>query len=439
VMGVICIVGILLSTPLVQVTNFGFHNVPGKFELTVQLTRVLFPFILFVSLAAVVMGILNARFVFGLPASASTIFNIVSVILGVAFAYVFDPQTSWRHPHFTSKALYGVALGVLIGGMAQLAMQLPSLWRLGFRFKWHMDFSDPGLRQVWRLMWPSVIAASAVQINVLVNGMFASQIDGGRSYLNCAFRLMQLPIGVFGVAIATATLPAVSRLHARDDLAGFGRTVEESLRLALYLVLPAAAGLFALAPEIIGTIYQHGSFLAVHTEQTALALRAYAIGLAGYAVIKVVVPCFYALDKPRTPLMVSLLGISVNVAANLILVKLLGMGHVGVALSTAILALVNSLQLLFYLSREVKLGAVATWFDFSVKIGLSALLSAALAFYAAHAAAGLAHGFTGRLLSLSAGLASGIAGYFIPTILLNVPETHSFLRLVRGKLSPRDV
>jgi putative peptidoglycan lipid II flippase len=287
-------------------------------------------------------------------------------------------------------------------------------------------------------MWPSVIAVSAVPVNVLVNGMFASQIDGGRSYLNFAFRLMYLPIGVFGVAIATATLPAVARLHARDDLAGFGRTVEESLRLMLYLVLPAAAGLFALAPEIIGTIYQHGAFLPAYTEKTAQALRAFSIGLAGYAAIKVVSPCFIALEKPRIPLMVSLLGIGVNVVANLVLVKMLGMGHVGVALSTAILALVNSMQLLFYLRREVKLGVGSTWFDFSVKIGISALFSAGLAFYAAHAAAGLAHGFAGRVLSLSAGLVAGIACYFIPTILLNVPETHSFLRLVRGKLSPRD-
>jgi putative peptidoglycan lipid II flippase len=431
VMGAVCIAGIFLSAPIVQVTNFGFHNVPGKFELTVQLTRILFPFILFVSLAAVVMGILNARFIFGLPASASTVFNIVSVVLGVTLAYVFDPQANWRHPHFTSKALYGVSAGVLIGGMAQLAIQLPSLWKLGFRFGWHVDFNDAGLRQVWRLMWPSVIAASAVQVNVLVNGMFASQIDGARSYLNCAFRLMQLPIGMFGVAIATATLPAVSRLHARDDLAAFGKTVEESLRLTLFLVLPAAAGLFALAPEIIGTIYQHGHFLAVHTEKTALALRAYSIGLASYAVIKVVVPCFYALDKPRTPLMVSLLGISVNVASNFALVNLLGMGHVGVALSTAVLATVNSLQLLFYLRREIRLGVALTWLDFSVKIGVSTLFSACFAFYAAHFAAGLAAGFPGRLLSLAAGLVAGAGSYLVLTVLFKIPETTLLTKVIK--------
>src|SRR5262249_54074765 len=129
------------------------------------------------SLAAVVMGILNSRHIFALPASASTAFNIVSVIFGVIFAYIFDPQANWHHPHFTEKALFGVCFGVLLGGLAQLAIQLPSLWKIGFRFHWKFDFSDPHLRTVWKLMLPSVIAGAAVQVNVLVNGMFASYIN----------------------------------------------------------------------------------------------------------------------------------------------------------------------------------------------------------------------------------------------------------------------
>ena len=150
-MGILCVVAVAVAPALVEATNFGFHNVPGKFELAVQLTRILFPFILFVSLAAAVMGMLNARFVFGVPASASTVFNIVSIVAGVGLAYAFDAgaRADWRHPVFDERALYGVCLGVLLGGVAQLAVQLPSLYRLGFRFRWRLDLRDPRLGELW--------------------------------------------------------------------------------------------------------------------------------------------------------------------------------------------------------------------------------------------------------------------------------------------------
>ena len=308
----------MFAPGIVEVTNFGFHHVPGKFELAVRLTRILFPFILFVSLAAAVMGMLNARFVFGVPASASTVFNIVSVISGVALAFVFDPGAvaTWPHPVFDERALYGVSIGVLLGGLAQLAMQLPSLWRLGFRFHWQLNLADPRLAQLWRLMWPSVIAGAAVQVNVLVNSMFASEINGGQSWLYVAFRLMQLPLGVVGVSLATATLPAVARAAARGDLSGFGATAGEALRLNAFLTLPAAAGLAVLAYPIIELIYQHGRFSAFDTGQTALALQAYAVGLSGYAAIRIMGPCFYALGSPpKIPLRVSLIGMVVNLDA----------------------------------------------------------------------------------------------------------------------------
>ncbi len=195
---------------------------PGKFELAVSLTRVMFPFILFVSLAAAVMGMLNSRFIFGIPASASTVFNIVSVIAGVALAFAFDAgaRASWPHPVFGVASMYGVCVGVLLGGLAQLGMQLPSLFGLGFRFRWKLNLRDPRLAELWTLMWPSVIAGSLTQVNVLVNGAFASEINGGRSWLSCAFRLMYLPIGLFGVSLATVTLPSVARSFARQELGG---------------------------------------------------------------------------------------------------------------------------------------------------------------------------------------------------------------------------
>jgi putative peptidoglycan lipid II flippase len=430
-MGAICVVGIVASPWLVQVTNFGFHQVPGKFEMTVSLTRILFPFILMVSLAAVVMGILNARFIFGLPASASTVFNFVSIVAGVGLACLFDPQADWRHPDFSERALYGVSVGVLLGGMAQLGMQLPALWRLGYRFQWTLDFSDPRLRKVWALAWPSMIAGSAVQVNVLINGMFASEIDGARSWLNCAFRLMQFPIGVFGVAIATVTLPAVARHHAREDLAAVGKTVEEALRLAFFLTVPATVGLMVLAPEIIGLIYEHGRFSASDTARTAAALRAYAIGLSGYAAIKVLAPCFYALDRPRTPLRVSLAGIGINLVMNLILIKVFHLGHVGLATTTGCLALINFIQLAVYLRRDVSYGNAGMWMRYAGSIVLAALACVVVAWGVRTGLGRPDAGVVWQAITLTAAIGGGGGAYLLAAVLLKVDETRILIARLR--------
>lgn len=433
-MGGACVLGIALSPVLVQVTNFGFHDVPGKFELTVRLTRVLFPFILMVSLAAIVMGILNARFVFGLPASASSVFNLVSIVLGVGMALVFDPQADWRHPQFTERSLYGISLGVLLGGLAQLCMQLPALWRHGFRFEWKLDLRHPALRQVWALAWPSMIAGAAVQVNVLINGMFASEINGARSWLNCAFRLMQFPIGIFGVAIATVTLPAVARHHARADMAAFGRTVEESLRLAFCLTVPSTVGLIVLAPDIIQLIYQHGNFTANSTAMTAAALQAYAVGLAGYAAIKVLTPCFYALDRPRIPLQVSLLGIGINGVSNLVLVKLFHMGHVGLATTTGVLAVVNFVQLAMYLRRDVPIGTWNGWFRYGGAV-LAAAVGCGLVAYGLAAVIPVRGGSVfWSAVRVAVSIGGGALTYVVLGCILQVNEIRHALQSIRRAL-----
>ncbi len=431
----LCLLGIMLSPLIVELTSHGFHAVPGKFELAVGLTRVLFPFILAVSLAAVAMGILNSRHVFGLPASASTVFNIVSVVFGVGLAFLLDPQADWRHPKFGDRGLYGVALGVMLGGLAQLAVQLPSLWREGFRWRWELAWHDPGLRKVWQLMAPSVMAGAAVQINVLVNGIFASEINGARSWLAYAFRLFQFPLGVFGVAVATVTLPAVARHFARGERAEFGRTVEEGLRLVLFLTLPAAAGLIALAPDLIGVIYQRGNFMAADTLKTAWALRAYTVGLAGYAVIKVLTPCFYALDQPKTPLRVSLLGVGLNLAANLVLVKVLGWGHVGLALSTGILATVNGAQLLLAMRHHVSFGNRAAWTRFLAITLFGTAVCGAVAWTGGAALRMvLGDAFTARAVALGVSVSAGVLAYVAVVGLARLPEMTRLLDAIRGRL-----
>lgn len=435
-MGLLCVVAVAAAPALVEVTNFGFHNVPGKFELTVRLTRILFPFILFVSLAAAVMGMLNARYVFGVPASASTVFNIVSVTASVVLALVFDPaaRAEWPHPHFTQNALYGVSLGVLLGGLAQLVFQLPSLFRLGFRFRWRFNLRDPRLAQLWRLMWPSVVAASAVQVNVLVNGNFASEINGGRSWLYCAFRLAQLPIALFGVSLATATLPAVTRAFARKDLALFGRITRDSLRLTWFLALPASAGLGFLARPIIALVYQHGRFSAHDTVETAYALQAYAIGLAGYAAIRVLTPCFYALGLPKTPLRISLIAIAFNLILNTLNATVFGLGHVGLALATSAVALLNFLQLAQALSRQVDLGDLGEWASYLGRCLLCAAICGGAALGVDHFVEAATVNWMLRGAGLVFAVGVSVPVYFGLAHLMRVRESGDAWRMIRRRI-----
>jgi putative peptidoglycan lipid II flippase len=277
-----------------------------------------------------------------------------------------------------------------------------------------------------------MIAGSAVQVNVLINGMFASEIDGARSWLNCAFRLMQFPIGVFGVAIATVTLPAVARHHARAELAAVGKTVEEALRLAFFLTIPATVGLMVLAPDIIGLIYQHGKFKAWDTVQTAAALRVYAIGLSGYAAIKVLQPCFYALDRPRTPLMVSLTGIGINLVMNLILVKVFNMGHVGLATTTGCLALVNFIQLAVYLRRDVAYGSAGMWLRYGGAIALSAVACGGAAWGVREVLGGYQHpGLIWEAFVLALAIGAGGVAYLVVTSILGIDETRFLVARLR--------
>ncbi len=345
-MSVITLLGILGAGPLIGILAPGFPV--EKAQLTILLCRIMFPFILLVSLAALVMGILNAKDVFGAPAMASSFFNIGSIIGGVFFGW-------WWDPSFGEKALIGLALGTLLGGLLQLVVQLPSLHKIGFSFPPDFHWRDAGVRAVLVLMAPAVIAGSAVQINVMVNSIFASWLgDGPISWLSYAFRLMQLPLGVFGVAVATVTLPVVSKLAASGETIRFRETLAKAMRLAVFLTIPSAAGLILLAPPIIALIYQRGKFDFSDTLHTAEALRFYALGLVGYSCIKVLSPAFYALDRKWTPMLVSFGSIGLNLLLNWLLIFHFGLGYRGLALSTALSACFNFGVLYFIMSRHVK-------------------------------------------------------------------------------------
>ncbi len=345
VLGAICIVGMVFSPQLVALLAPGFD--PAKAALTVRLTQIMFPFIVMVSMAALVMGVLNAKGVFGMPAMASSFFNLGSIAGGVTLGAWFDPS-------FGPHALIGLAIGTLIGGALQFAVQLPSLRRLGYRYRPDFRWRDQGVNAILGLMGPSVIAASTTQFNVLVNSMFASTLGSGAIFsLAIAFRLMQLPLGLFGVALGTVTLPLLSRLVVSGHMAGFRTELARALRLMFLLTIPSTIGLMMLADPIMSVLYQHGKFGAHEASQAGGALRFYAIGLAGYAALKVLVNAFYALDRRKTPMLVSFLAVGLNLLFNWVFTFQLHWGHLGLAFSTGCVATCNFMVLYVLMYRQL--------------------------------------------------------------------------------------
>src|SRR5881394_3510436 len=431
----ITVTGIATAPWLVAALAPGFD--PGKAALTVTLTRIMYPFILLVSLAALVMGMLNARNVFGMPAMASSFFNLGSIIGGVALCYWLEPQADWRHPHFGERGLMGLAIATLIGGLLQLVVQLPSLGRVGFRFRPDFKWRDPGVRTILAIMGPATIAASAVQINVAVNSGFASKLgDGAITWLNVAFRLMQLPLGIFGVAVATVALPLVSRSAALGNKEEFRGALSHAMRLVMLLTIPSAIGLMILAEPIIGLIYQHGRFTSASTIQTAGALRFYAIGLVGYSAVKVLAPAFYALDKRNLPMVVSLFSIGLNVALNWFFTFRLELGHRGLALSTSLVALTNFLIL--YIMMRQYLGRLETGMMLRTlaKLFLAGALLAGICFLAQYFHFVSAEwNLWRKALGLTITIVAGAAVFFGTAYLLHVAEVRDVVELVRGKIN----
>ena len=428
------LLGILFAPAVIGILAPGFPA--EKAALTILLTRIMFPFILLVSLAALVMGMLNAKNIFGIPAMASSFFNLGSIIGGVALCYWLDPQPDWRHPHFGERGLVGLALGTLLGGLLQLLVQLPAGSRVGFRFRFDFDWRDPGVRTILALMGPATIAASAVQVNVAVNSGFASSLGNGPiTWLNIAFRLMQLPLGIFGVAVATVTLPLVSRSAALGNTSEFRGALAHAMRLVMLLTIPSAIGLIILAEPIISVIYEHGRFTADATMQTAAALRFYAIGLAGYAGVKVLAPAFYALDKRHLPMIVSLISIGVNFCLNWIFTFHLGLGHRGLALSTSVVAMTNFL-LLYAMMRHYAGRLETTAMLASLgKVALAGALLAAVCFTAQHFLFPDATRLPEwkKIIGLLVAIVLGAGAFFGTTYLLRVHEVHDAVDLVRRR------
>lgn len=338
--GAVVLLGMLFAGPIVTAFAGSYAQVPGKLELTVQLTRVMFPFLTMVAVAAAFMGMLNALHRFFIPALSPAAFNVGSILCTIGLFPVM--------PMLGLPAIMAPAIGVLVGGIGQVAAQWPTLRREGYRYRPVVDPSDDGLRQILILMGPGVAGLAAVQINILVTTFLAAgEGTGAVSWLSYAFRTMYMPIGLFGVSIATAALPTLSRHAARGDKPEMRRTISHSLRLMLMLNVPATVGLVVLSDAIIGLIFEHGRFTSADTAATAMALACYAPGLIGYSAVKIAAPSFYAQRDSRTPVLISVLTVAINLALSLTLVRVIGFA--GLAVSTALAALFNASMLLWIL------------------------------------------------------------------------------------------
>lgn len=326
ILSILVLAGMLWARKVVLLLAPDFAHVSGKIALTSLLTTIMFPFLLFISLAAVVMGILNAKGRFFVPSMASSFFNLGSIVGGVLLALVM--------PRFGQPAIVGMAVGTLIGGILQLSCQFPVLFKTGFAFKPVLQLKDPGLRRIFTLMIPAIIGLSATQLNIFINTYFASSCaQGSVSWLNYAFRLVQFPIGVFGVALSIATLPVFSRYAAKKDVESMRRTFSSSMVMGFCLTIPASVGLVMLANPIIRVIFEHGAFGVIDTGRTAEALSFYAIGLFAYAAVKIIVPVFYALNDTRYPVIASFLAVVTNICIILLFIGQLQ--HKAIALSTS--------------------------------------------------------------------------------------------------------
>ena len=341
----ITLIGVVVAPTIVWLLAPGFHDEPTQLEMTTILTQVMFPYLIFISLAALTMGMLNSLRAFAAPALAPVFFNICVIAAALFLAPLLD------------EPVIGVAIGVVVGGLAQFVMQLPSVHKRGFLFQWRFDLGHPGVRRIGWLIVPSLLGTSVTQINITVNTILASYFDGGPTYLFYGMRLIQFPLGIFGVALATAILPTLSAQAAKGSMDELRQTVGFGLRMISFIILPAMAGLMLLRVPIVHLFFEHGAFTAADTAGTAVVLLGYAVGLWAFAGMRIIVAAFYSMQDTKTPAIAAVTAMFINI---LLALWLMGpLEYAGLALATALSAMVNITILVSVLTS--RLGGIDWW------------------------------------------------------------------------------
>jgi len=366
VVGIIVLLGILAAPAIVYIMANGFTVDPVKFNLTVTMTRIMMAYLLLVSLSALVMGMLNSYGKFGIPALSPALFNIGTVIAVISlYNYLETP-------------IYTLAIGVLVGGVGQLLIQLPLLFKIGYRFRFSFSFLDEGLKKVVKLITPIIIGLSAGRINILVSTLIASFLmEGALSYLNYSYRLMHFPLGVFAVAIGTVALPNVSEMVASKEYSRLNKTFTEAIGANFFVIIPSAIFLALMGYQVVELIYQYGAFDVIDTEQTYLALLHYSYGLIGFASVRVTVPFYYAFSDSKLPMKISIFAVVMNLVLYYPLIKLVGFA--GLAAATSLSGLINFALLVYFLPEKgIKVDYLILGLSF-----IRILLAALVAFYVA--------------------------------------------------------
>lgn len=402
------VAGIMLFAPaIITVFAPGFIDNPGKFDLAVTLTRWMAPFLIFIGLGALYSGILNSFKVFALPAAAPALLNI-AMILAI---FLVSP--------WLEKPILGLAIGVLVGGLMQFVVLIPQVFRKGFTFTASLDWKHPGIVRMAKLLGPTILGLAAYEINLMVDTLLASLLpEGSISYLYYANRLVQLPLGVFGVALGVAILPVLAEHAARKEIPQLISTISFGIRLILFITVPASVGMILLRFPIVNALWERGEFTRTATDGTAFALLCYAVGLFACAGTRVIVSAFYSLQDTRTPTKIGIYSIVLNIALNLAL--MIPLKHGGIALATSLSAMFNMMALVYILRK--RLGRLdgrkilASSFNLAVAVTGMGMVVYFLnhLFYDPHSFLGF------RLFVLSACIACGLASfYYISTLLKN--------------------
>jgi putative peptidoglycan lipid II flippase len=415
------ILGMALSPWLVHIIAPGFATEPVQGPLAVRLTRALFPYLLLVGIAALGMGLLNSQGRFFAAALGPAVFN-VGMILGVVLLH--------RH---VEPPILSLVVGVLVGGIGQMLVQVPDLRRTGLLVPPSRELSHPALPRIARLLLPSVFGLAAVQVTVFVNTLLASLLPAGSiSFLYYADRVMEFPLGIFGVALASASLPAMSRLAAAGDLRGVARTLNFTLGLGFFIAVPATIGLVMLRTPITRLLFERGQFGPAETVATAQALLWYALGLAAFSAARITAQVFYAIGEPGTAVASGFVSVGVNVVAALALMPPLA--HGGLAAASSVAALVNLLSLLWLARRRFgRLGGRAL----AVSLGRTAVACLPVAGVCQLAMSTWPDESRLFLQTLWLGgtITGAAAAFWAAAALLGAPERSALLRLLPGRRS----
>lgn len=415
VLVIITVIGVLAAPGLIGIFAVGFLDDPVKFAMASDMLRLTFPYLMLISLTALCAGVLNTYGRFAVPAFAPVLLNVCLITA----AWLYAPS------------VHALAAAVLIAGVIQLAFHLPSMAGLGLFVRPRIDFKHSQVRRVLRTMVPIMFGSSVAQINLLLDTILASLlVTGSISWLYFSDRLMEFPLGVFTIAIATVILPRLAARHAKGDAVGFGSTLDWALRLLMVIGLPAALGLFLLAGPLIATLFQHDAFTAQDTLMARASLMAYSLGFLGFSLVKVLTPGFYAREDARTPVRCGVIALSCTMLLNILLVAALWWLkfpaiHAGLALGTSIGAFINAGLLWRYLRRD----GVLVFRAGSGRLALQTLFALAVMSAAIVALAGPLDWWLGsdawpRVQRLSVVISAAMASYFAALLLLGVRPRH---------------